>query len=173
MTGKTRFFPSCTCGQVLIETAGAPILSLACYCESCRSAARQFEQMPGAPSVLNRDGAVDYCLFRKDRVKVMRGGEHLRAYRLTEASATRRVVAACCNAPMFLDFTSGHWLTLYRDRLPEDAPPLEMGVMAKDRPANGPAPGGLPAYPTYPARFMIKLLAAWAAMGFRRPRITW
>ncbi len=173
MTWKTRFSPSCTCGQVLLEAAGAPILSAVCYCESCLSAARQFEQMPGAPSVLNADGGVDYCLFRKDRVRVMRGGEHLRGYRLTEASATRRVVAACCNAPMFLDFTSGHWLSLYRDRFPEGAPPLEMGVMAKDRPAGGTRSGGLPAYPSYPARFMIKLLAAWAAMGFRRPRMPW
>ena len=161
---------SCTCGQVTLEADGAPILSTVCYCESCRSAARQFEQAPGAPSVLSSDGGVDYCLFRKDRVRITRGAAHLRAHRLTEASPTRRVTAACCNAPMFLDFTSGHWLTLYRDRLPEDAPPLEMGVMAKDR---RPRAGGLPTYPSFPAKVMVKLLAAWAAMGFRRPKIVW
>jgi hypothetical protein len=161
------------CGQVTLEAVGAPILSAVCYCKSCRSAALQFERAPGAPPVLNGDGGVDYCLFRKDRVRITRGAEHLRAHRLTEASATRRVVAGCCNAPMFLDFTSGHWLTLYRDRLPDDAPPLEMGVMAKDLPAGCARPDGLPTYPTHPARFMIKLLAAWAAMGFRRPKVDW
>jgi hypothetical protein len=166
-------FASCRCGQVAFEAAGAPILSATCYCESCRKAARQFEQAPGAPSVLNAEGGVDYCLFRKDRVKITKGAEHLRAHRLAEASPTRRVVAACCNAPMFLDFTKGHWLNIYRDRLPADAPPPEMGVMAKDRPAGAARPGGLPAYPTYPPKFMIRLLAAWAAMGFRRPRIVW
>lgn len=173
MTTKLRFSAACTCGQVALEAIGAPILSAVCYCESCRSAARRFEQAPGAPSVLNGDGGVDYCLFRKDRVRIVSGAEHLREHRLTEASATRRVVAACCNAPMVLDFTGGHWLTLYRDRMAEDAPPLDMGVMAKDR-AVGPAlTGDLPTYSTHPARFMVKLLAAWAAMGFRRPKAAW
>lgn len=173
MTPETKISAPCTCGQVMLEAVGAPILSAVCYCESCRSAARQFEQMPGAPAVLNRDGGIDYCLFRKDRVKIVRGGDHLQAHRVTAASATRRVVAACCNTPMFLDFTSGHWLTLYRDRLPEDAPALEMGVMAKDLPAGHVPPDDLPTYPTHPARFMVKLLAAWAAMGFRRPKLVW
>jgi hypothetical protein len=136
-------------------------------------AARRFEQAPGAPSVLNGDGGVDYCLFRKDRVRITRGGEHLQEHRLTEASPTRRVVAACCNAPMFVDFTKGHWLTLYRDRLPGDAPPVEMGVMAKHRPAGPARPGGPPLYSTLPVRFMVRLLAAWAAMGFRRPKVDW
>ncbi|HEX4177683.1 MAG TPA: DUF6151 family protein [Rhizomicrobium sp.] len=164
---------SCPCGQVALEAAGAPILSATCYCESCRKAARQFEQAPDAPTVLNAEGGVDYCLFRKDRVRITRGAEHLREHRLTAASPTRRVVTTCCNAPMFLDFTKGHWLNLYRDRLGAGAPPLEMGVMAKERPPGVPRPGGLPAYPTYPPKFMIKLLTTWAAMGFRRPRIVW
>ena len=169
----SRHTASCTCGQVAFEAAGAPILSAVCYCESCRTAARQFEQAQGAPPVLNGDGGVDYCLFRKDRVRITRGGEHLRAHRLKEASPTRRVVAACCDAPMFLDFTSGHWLTLYRDRLAEPAPPLEMGVMAKDRPPGPARADGLPTYPAAPPKFMIKLLASWAAMGFRRPGFVW
>ena len=176
MSAPSRFGASCTCGQVAIEAAGAPILSAACYCESCRTAARLFEQAPGAPALLNPDGAIDYCLFRKDRVRIVRGREHLRPHRLTESSATRRIVASCCNAPVLLDFTRGHWLTLYRDRIASDAPPVEMGVMAKDRPAGASAGDRPPVYPIYsghPARFMIRLLLAWAAMGFRKPRLGW
>ena len=134
MTSKAGYTASCTCGQVALEASGAPILSAVCYCESCRLAGRALEQVPGAPAVLNADGGVDYCLYRKDRVKVLQGGAFLREHRLTPTSPTRRVVASCCGAPMFLDFTKGHWLTLYRDRLPKDAPLPEMGVMAKDRP---------------------------------------
>jgi hypothetical protein len=74
---------------------------------------------------------------------------------------------------MLLDFTGGHWLTLYRDRMAGAAPPPEFGVMAKDRPPGAAGSDGLPVYSTYPARFMIQLMAAWAAMGFRRPRLTW
>jgi len=172
MSAKPGFCASCVCGRVTIEAAGAPTLSVVCYCESCRRAAAQFERVAGAPSVLNENGGVDYCLFRKDRVRIARGGQYLQEHRVTEASATRRLVATCCNAPMFLDFTKGHWLTLYRDRIVESAPPLEFGVMAKDR-AAGPQPGDLPTFSTHPARFMIKLLAALAPMGFRPPKKGW
>jgi hypothetical protein len=164
---------SCTCGLVTLEASGAPILSAVCYCESCRTAGRQFEQAQGAPAVLNPNGGTDYCLYRKDRVRITRGGDHLQEHRLTAASPTRRVVATCCNAPMFVDFTKGHWLTLYRDRLPGDAPPVEMAVMTKDRAAGAALPDGIPTYPTVPATFMVKLLIAWAAMGFRRPKVAW
>jgi hypothetical protein len=176
MSAAPGFTASCTCGKVAIAAAGTPILSAACYCESCRTAARRFEQAPGAPAVLNPDGAIDYCLFRKDRVRILRGHEHLRTHRLTDNSPTRRVVASCCNAPMMLDFTRGHWLTLYRDRITGDAPQIEMGVMAKDRPADhaaSSAPPSYRAYPAFPARFMIRLMLAWAAMRFRKTALDW
>jgi len=176
MSARGPYDAACTCGQVMIEATGSSILSAACYCASCRTAARQFERVPGAPIVLNPDGAIDYCLFRQDRVRIVRGHAHLQAHRLTESSATRRIVASCCNAPMLLDFTSGHWLNLYRDRIAGAAPPIEMGVMAKDRPADPPPPDGHPPYPVHlghPASFMIRLLLAWAKMGFRKPRLGW
>jgi hypothetical protein len=170
---KTGFSATCTCGEVALDVLGAPIMSAVCYCNSCRKAGRQFEQAPGAPSVVNADAGVEYSLFRKDRVKVARGGHRLQEHRLTAASPTRRIVATCCNAPMFVDFTKGHWLTLYRDRLPADAPPVELGVMAKDLPAGTPAPKGIPTYSTFSPMAMVRLLGAWAAMGFRRPKMTW
>jgi hypothetical protein len=164
---------ACQCGGTAIEIVGAPILTAICCCESCRTAGQQLELAPGAPSVLRTDGGTDYCLYRKDRVKVVAGGEHLHERRLTPGSTTRRVVATCCNTPMFLDFTSGHWLTVYRNRIPGDAPRPAMRVMAKDVPPRAKFADGIPTYPTHPATFMFKLLVAWAAMGFRRPKITW
>jgi hypothetical protein len=163
----------CQCGETAIELAGAPFESLTCYCESCRTAARGFERAPGAPRTLTADGGVDYCLYRKDRVKIARGAQHLREHRLTPGSPTRRVVASCCGAPMFLDFTPGHWLSIFRDRLPAPAPAPPMAVMTKDRPEGPPPSGPIPAYAARPPAFMFKLLAAWAAMGLRRPKIEW
>jgi hypothetical protein len=34
---------------------------------------------------------------------------------------------------MFLDFTKGHWLSMFRNRFPTGAPPLELRVMTKER----------------------------------------
>ncbi len=168
-----RLTAACQCGRTTIELVGAPILSAICCCASCRIAGGQLEQAPGAPRVVRPDGGTDYCLYRKDRVRITAGGEHLQAHRLKPDSPTRRVVATCCNTPMFLDFTKGHWLTVYRDRLPEPAPPLAVRVMAKDAPAGTRFTDDIPTHPTHPPGSLFKLLAAWAAMGFRRPRIAW
>ena len=59
------------------------------------------------------------------------GQEYLEEHRLKPDSPTRRVIATCCNSGMFLDFTKGHWLTMYRNRFPAGAPPLEMRVIHK------------------------------------------
>jgi hypothetical protein len=170
---RRRLTASCRCGAAAIEIVGAPILSAICCCESCRMAGRRFELEPGAPPVVRADGGTDYCLYRKDRVRVVAGGEHLQERRLTPASPTRRVVATCCNTPMFADFTRGHWLTVYRDRIPGDPPRPTVRMMAKDAPPGVALADGVPTYGAYPPAFMFKLLAAWAAMGFRRPTIAW
>jgi hypothetical protein len=164
---------SCQCGLVAIALTGRPIMSAICYCESCRTAGHAFEQAVGAPRTVDAQGGTDYCLCRKDRVSIVRGGAHLLEHRLTPDSKTRRVVATCCNAPMFLDFTSGHWLTLYRDRLPAGSYPPQMRVMTKDRPPGAALPDDIPRYETHAPPFMIRLLRAWAAMGFRRPQVAW
>jgi len=161
---------SCRCGAVVLEVTGAPIVHAACYCTSCQEAGRRIEQRPGAPSVLDADGGTDFVVYRKDRVRCVRGGERLEALRLKTESPTRRLVAACCNSAMFLDFTKGHWLTLYRARVPEPVPPLEMRVMTANRREGVMLPQDAPNYPAHSGRFMWKLLLAWAAMGFRAPK---
>jgi len=82
------------------------------------------------------------------------GGERLEAHRLKPESPTRRMVAACCNSAMFLDFTKGHWLTVYRARLPEPVPPLEMRVMTADRREGVVLPDDVPNYAGNTAKFM-------------------
>jgi hypothetical protein len=74
---------------------------------------------------------------------------------------------------MFLDFTKGHWLTMYRNRFPADAPPLEMRVMTKERRDGVVLADDLPNYEGHSSKFMLRLVAAWIAMGFRRPEIAW
>jgi len=171
VTQRRSLTASCRCGAVVLKVAGAPIVHTACYCASCQEAGRRIEQLPDAPPVLDADGGTDFVLYRKDRVLCVQGGERLEAHRLKPESPTRRMVAACCNSAMFLDFTKGHWLTIYRARIPESVPPLEMRVMTADRPEGVVLPEDVPNYTTHSGKFMWKLLAAWIPMGFRTPKV--
>jgi hypothetical protein len=169
---QKRLFAICQCGQVKFEAVGTPILTGACYCTSCQQAGRQFEQLPSAPPVLDSDGGTGLILYRKDRVQCVIGRQYLEEHRLKPDSPTRRVIANCCNSPMFLDFTKGHWLSMFRNRFPTGAPALEMRVMTKERPAGVELGDDLPNYSGHSGKFVLKLLVAWVAMGFRRPEIT-
>lgn len=162
----------CRCGRVKLEAVGRPILTASCYCASCQEAGRRFEQFASASPMLNPDGGTNYVLYRKDRVRCASGQEYLEEHRLKSESPTRRVIATCCNSGMFLDFTKGHWLAMYRNRFPADAPPVEMRVMTQDRRGGVTLPDDLPNYDGHSGKFMLKLIAAWIAMGFRRPEIT-
>jgi hypothetical protein len=162
---------SCRCGQVRLEITGAPILCGICYCSSCQQAGRLHQALPGADTVLGADGGTSYVLYRKDRVRCVAGGEQLDEKRLKPESPTRRMSARCCNTAMFLDFTKGHWLTVYRDRAPANAPPPTMRMMTAARPEGVELPGDMANYPGHSGKFMLKLLGAWLAMGFRRPKV--
>jgi hypothetical protein len=162
---------SCRCGAVALEAAGPPIVGAGCYCASCQEAGRRIALLPEAPPVLDGDGGTAFLLYRKDRVRCVQGGERLEEHRLKPGSSTRRMVAACCNSAMFLEFTRGHWLSLYRSRFPDGAPPLEMRVMTADRREGVVLPADVPNFATHSVRFMAKLLGAWIAMGLRTPKI--
>ena len=155
------------------EAVGSPILTGTCYCTSCQQAGHQLEQLAGAPPLLDPDGGTSMILYRKDRVRCVTGQQCLEEHRLKPESATRRVVATCCNSAMFLDFTKGHWLSMFRNRFTTDAPPLEMRVMTAERRAGVVLADDVPNYPRHSSKFMLKLIAAWIAMGFRRPEINW
>jgi hypothetical protein len=168
-----HLFSTCLCGKVRFEAVGAPILTGTCFCASCQEAGRRFEQLASAPPVLDPDGGTGLMLYRKDRVQCIMGLEHLEEHRLKPESPTRRVVATCCRSAMFLDFTKGHWLSMYRNRFPTGAPPLEMRVMTKYRRADIELADDVPNYSSFSGKFMLKLLAARIAMGLRRTDINW
>jgi hypothetical protein len=59
-----------------------------------------------------------------------------------------------------------------RYRCRSNAPPLEMRVMTKERRVGVELADDLPNYSGHSGKFMLKLIAAWIAMGFRRPEVT-
>ena len=166
-----RISAPCRCGKVELQIVGAPILRGICYCASCQEAGRRYQASPGADFVLAEDGGSDYVLYRKDRVPCVQGGDLLEERRLKQGSPTRRMYARCCNTAMFVDFTKGHWLTVYRGRLPNDIPPAAMRMMTSERPEGVILPDDMANYPGRSGKFMLKLLRAWMAMGFRRPAV--
>ncbi len=163
---------SCTCGNVVMRVDGAPILTAECLCSDCQKAGAFFATLPGAEPIFDEKGATFHVVYRKDRVRCVRGAEFLREHRLSADTKTRRVVATCCNTPIFLDFTSGHWLDLFGTLWPEDTlPPLDLRTMTRDALPGVQLPDDVPNPKTHNFGFFAKLLMAWAAMGFRVPKI--
>jgi hypothetical protein len=72
---------------------------------------------------------------------------------------------------MFLDFTKGHWLSIYRNRFATGAPPIEMRVMTNERRVGVELADDLPNHGGRSGKFMLKLISSWIAMGLRRPEI--
>ena len=150
----TTYKAMCRCGLVELKARDTPIVMTVCHCSGCKEAGRILEALPEAAPILDKDDGTPFALFRKDRVRCVRGQENLREHRLKESSPTRRVVAVCCNTFMFLDFTKGHWITVVRDRF-EDSQAF----------------AGAPQQKRQGLGFILRLMAAWAAMGFRTPKI--
>ncbi len=147
-------------------------MSVECCCTSCRTAGGRLESLAGAPRIVESNGATHLVLYRKDRIHWVQGSELLKEHRLTAETATRRVVATCCNTPMFLDFTKGHWLSLYGRLWPaETRPPIETRTMTSDAPEGVTLSDDVPNPKTHTVLFFIKLLGAWVAMGFRIPKV--
>ncbi|WP_338868321.1 hypothetical protein [Myxococcus stipitatus] len=163
----------CACGQVQLEVAGAPIVSAECYCDSCRAAGARLQTLPSARPILGENGATRFMLYRKDRIRFLEGTHLLKEFRLTPESKTRRVIATCCNTPVFLEFENGHWLSLYGHLWPEGTlPPLELRTMTSDLPRGVTLSGDIPSGKWSQAVFFARLLGAWVAMGFRSPKLT-
>jgi hypothetical protein len=158
---------SCACGSVAFEGRGAPIVTLVCYCDDCREAARQIEALSDAPPIRDADGGTGYIAYRKDRVQCTKGESLLKDHKIKEKTPTNRLVATCCNSTMLLNFDdSKHWANLYRSRVRGDVPPLAMRICTKS--AMGDIPKDVPGYPGYPLKFIAKLMAARIAMLFGR-----
>jgi len=162
---------ACACGQVKLQIEGPPIASVECLCTSCRTAGKILETLPGSPQIVDAKGATPFVMQRKDRVEIVEGADHLRSFRLSPKAATRRVVASCCNTPVFLEFSGGHWLSLYAGLWPDAArPPLEMRTMTGDLDDPAALPDDVPNLKQHSLRFYALLLGAWIKMRFRSPK---
>ena len=170
MTQMTRL--NCRCGKVHLELDRTPIITAECHCNSCRQAAGRLEGLPGAAPILEDNGGTRFVLYRKDRVRIVEGAELLKEFRLSPDAGTQRVIAGCCNTPVFLEFKGGHWLSIYETLWPSDkAPPIELRTMTGDRDSTALLPGDVPSGSWPTMKFYARLLGAWIAMGFKVPTV--
>ncbi|QDH70312.1 GFA family protein [Marilutibacter alkalisoli] len=163
---------ACACGEVQLIVEKTPIVSVDCCCDSCRAAGLRLERLAGARPVLDPHGGTRFVLYRKDRVRFIAGFERMKEFRLSSGAGTRRVVAGCCNTPVFLELEAGHWLSLYGGLWPAGTlPPLQMRTMTGDLADASILPGNVPNSERHSLPFFAKLLKAWICMGFRNPKI--
>lgn len=163
----------CQCGEVKMVVADQPIISADCYCADCQQAGEKLKLLPSSVNVMNDQGATPFVLYRKDRVALHGNEENLQSFYLNEKSSTRRVVAGCCKTPLFLEFSEGHWLSIYSVLWPENLrPKADIRTMTRSKPENVTLPNDVPNPKTHTLGFYWKLLSAWAAMGFKNPKIT-
>ena len=165
---------SCRCGQVRFAVSGAPIMHVACYCTSCRTAGRGFEQTPDSPPVVTDDGGTDLVLYRKDRFVQTTGAgllsEHRLKARLADPADGRDMLQHPRAAGLH---QAGHWVSVYRACLAGDLRAADARSATQEKPVGVTLPEDAPNHATRPGAFMWKLLSSWAAMGFRRPAVTW
>lgn len=162
----------CSCGETQLEVSGDPIMVTECLCNSCRAAAARLERLKGARKILNEYGATRFGEYRKDRVHFIAGQECLREFRLKPDADTRRVVACCCNTPVFMEMKGGHWVSVYGQLWPEGQMlPLDMRTMTSDLPDTSILPNDVPNLKRQSLSFYTKLFGAWVAMKFKNPKI--
>lgn len=163
---------ACHCRQVVLQVSGPPIATVECLCSSCRKAGAILATLPGAPQIPDEKGATRFVMYRKDRMSFVNGMDRLKAFRLSSGAGTRRVIATCCNAPVFLEMKGGHWLSLYANLWPaDDMPKLEMRTMTGDLDDSENLPGDVPNLQRHSLSFYGRLFGAWVKMGFRNPDI--
>lgn len=162
----------CACGQTRLELTGTPIAVTECLCNSCRAAAARLAKLPGAKNLLTSYEATPTADYRKDRVRILSGAEHLKEFRLSADAGSRRIVATCCNTPVFLELKGAHWLSVYLHLWPDDTrPKAEFRTMVGDLPDASDLPHDIPNLKSHTVSFYAKLLWAWIKMGFKNPKI--
>lgn len=163
---------ACSCGKVRLAMHGKPIMTTECHCTSCREAGTRLGALEGAPKFLADNGGTPFVMARKDRVEILDGAQYLKSLRLTPDSPTRRIVATCCNSPVFLEFKGGHWLSIYSNLWPDGTmPPIELRTMTSDLENPAVLADDVPNAGHQSIGFFVRLLGAWIAMGFRTPKV--
>jgi len=154
---------SCKCGQVKLDVTGKPFMVAGCYCDDCQAGWRRIEALENTAPVLDDRGGIENIYFRQDHIRVVQGEEFLQPFKLKPESPTRRVVANCCNTPMFTSREDYRFMSIVRARFGLDAPPVEVRYFTRYSPKQPFVSHDVPSYPGVPFRVKMKMLRAHLA----------
>jgi len=154
----------CFCGNVELETTGAPIICAACHCSDCHEGSRRIEALSNARPILDSQGGTPYVLYHKDRVKYLKGVQLVTGLKVDDDSPNR-AYSTCCNSFLFLDLPNPmHWIPIFRGGFQGEVPNLEMRINVESK-------LGIHDVPTYTSlslKLVRKLLGSKIAMLLRR-----
>jgi hypothetical protein len=172
--GVTKANPNhiaqCRCGAVEVGAWSDPILVTACYCDDCQAASERLAASGNSAPLAGADGGTEFMVFRRDRIACVRGAENLEPMRLIATSKTRRMIARCCETPMYIAFDDKRpWVSALRAGFGAGAPPVEMRICTRFRRPEHKAEDGVPEHPGYPAAMILRVVAVWPRMLFSRP----
>ena len=164
---------SCRCGKVALALEGVPFMVVECCCNSCRDAGERFLKLSRDASTFAENGTVPFVMQRNDRLTIISGEEHLAVHRLNDKATTSRVVATCCNTPMYLQMKGGHWASVYGTLWEDDQrPAAQMRTLTVDFPDPAALSTDIPNLKTHSLPFYWRLFIAWVRMRFREHRKT-
>ena len=165
---QPTFRAVCACGEVEFQATGKAIQTVACYCDDCRTAGQQIDALPQGRSGLGADGGTVSVLFRKDRVRCVRGSERLTDHKLRPESATVRVVTSCCHSNVASRFDT--WPMMPLRSFDASAPPLTPDLCIMTKFALDPAAiqHAAPRYATVSPGFVLKILSGSVQLGLQR-----
>jgi hypothetical protein len=163
------FHAYCSCGRTELEGRGEPLSVVACYCDDCQAAGKQIDALPTGHGGASADGGTLSVLFRKDRVRTLRGSELLVDHKLRPESQTIRGIASCCNSNMLTRFES--WfpfvaLRTFSVNVASVRP--QVCLCTKFAPDAASIAHPVPKHSGFPIGLVLKLMTAKVQLGFQR-----
>jgi hypothetical protein len=158
----------CACGCTEHEASGSPVVALACYCDDCQAAGAQIDALPQGHSGLSADGGTVSMLFRKDRVRCVRGGELLVPHKLRSEAYTTRIVASCCNSNVLTRFENWLPIVAVRNFSADARVEPQVSIYTRFAPDATLIRHAGPRYQGMPPSIGLKVVASAVGLGFRR-----
>ena len=158
----------CACGRTEFAGTGQPLLVIACYCDDCQAASQQINARPGGHGGARADGGTVSTLYRKDRVRALRGAELLVDLKLRPSSPTTRVIASCCNSNMLTRFDNWLPFVALRSYSNADAIQPQLCIHTKFAPDRGKIAHGVPLHGGIPFGMVMKIMGTAASLRLER-----